>query len=120
MPEVYKDADQIDWTRALPTDGVYSMVKGNGNANGNPRGDPDLGEEIRKLEEKEGMAVEDGEDEERRIEGAGAGQGGKRGTGSPEAPKLRIKRSVSWGETKIMGEDGMGQEVGGSEGESGK
>lgn len=71
----------------------------------------DLDEEIRKLEVGEGEeTVVD--DEEARIEGGGGVNG--------EVPKLRTKRSVSWGETKIMGEDG-GQEVGGgSEGEEGK
>lgn len=105
MPEAYKDADQIDWTRALPSEG-YAMVNG-----GRSGGEMDLDEEIRKLEVGEGEeTVVD--DEEARIEGGGGVNG--------EVPMLRTKRSVSWGETKIMGEDG-GQEVGGgSEGEEGK
>lgn len=104
MPEAYKDADQIDWTRALPTEG-YSAL------NGRAREELDLDEEIRKLEDI-GEAVLNGMgggepegDEEMRLESGG------------EVLKGKGKRSVSWGETKIMGEDGEEEEGVGSEGE---
>ena len=111
MPEAYKDADQIDWTRVLPSEG-YSMVAGGGRGRGE---ELDLDEEIRKLEEVgEGDDMVD--DEEAQIEGVGSGNGSKGGNGGGHAAgeehKLKSKRSVSWGETKIMGEDGLDQRIG--------
>ena len=82
MPEQFKDSDQIvDKTG-------YDLV----NNSANERQELDLDEEIRKLEENEG--IEDDEeiqgDEEQRTEGS--------------STRLKQKRSVSWGETKVMGE----------------
>ncbi|ORY26320.1 hypothetical protein BCR39DRAFT_470427 [Naematelia encephala] len=93
MPEAFKDADQINWTEAL---GQPAVVEGYNIVNG--RQELDLDEEIRKLEEQ-GDGVEG--DEEERIEASGSG------SGSQEAQKSKTKksRSVSWGETKVMGEE---------------
>lgn len=81
MPEAFKDSDQI---YDKPD---YDLVT--------DRQEMDLDEEIRKLEENEGQEDEDGDlgmqgDEEERMEGA--------------ATRQKQKRSVSWGETKVMGE----------------
>ena len=51
--------------------------------------------------------MEEGGDEESKIEGGEA----EMGSGGLEPPKLRNKRTVSWGETKILGEDRMGQQA---------
>lgn len=84
MPEQFKDSDQI------VDKSEYELVNG---TSGDRQADLDLDEEIRKLEENED---EDDDarlegDEEQRMEGA--------------ATRQKQKRSVSWGETKVMGEE---------------
>lgn len=87
MPEQFKDSDQI------VDKADYELVNGN-SAEAERQADLDLDEEIRKLEENEvGDDEEDDRmdgDEEQRMEGA--------------ATRQKQKRSVSWGETKVMGE----------------
>ncbi|WVR06794.1 hypothetical protein IAU60_003830 [Kwoniella sp. DSM 27419] len=96
MPEGFKDVDQIQWGR-LEGSG-YEQIGGP-----RTREDVDLDEEIRKLEEEGDLA----DDEEARIYGSA----GSSGTGLPDEedsrepkPKIKKKRSVSWGETKVLGE----------------
>ena len=97
MPEQFKDSDQIQWG----SEGMegYELV------NGRVR-ELDLDEEIRKLEERGDNAdevVTIKEDEESAIKGVEA-------EGSVK-PKTKPKRSVSWGETKVLGEE-EGEEEG--------
>ena len=101
MPAEFKDVDQIIWDRGAE----YEMVSGH------PREDVDLDEEIRRLEE--GEAEEDGE-AEGEVEGQAVGgpsdevAGGAGGAGKGEGrPEPKKKRSVSWGETKVIGEGGV-------------
>ena len=102
MPAVFKDVDQIDWTAINNVDG-YELV--NGGQHGTTGRDMDLDEEIRKLEEHE---HEDEElDEERRDEESAIDTAKDKG---------KQKRSVSWGETKVMGEE---EENSGDVGEQG-
>ncbi|KAL7423262.1 Phosphatidylinositol:ceramide phosphoinositol transferase (IPC synthase) [Cryptotrichosporon argae] len=99
MPDEFKDVDQINWAAAAaaatPLTGGASVaaarVEAYELANGHA---VDLDEEIRRLEEmgegEGGDADENGAgDEEARTGGERAG---------------RPKRSVSWGETKVLGE----------------
>ncbi|KAK8864665.1 hypothetical protein IAR55_001915 [Kwoniella newhampshirensis] len=99
MPDGFKDVDQIQWDKA-EGDG-YEMI-------GGPQTrEVDLDEEIRKLEEEGEADIGDdvqGDDEEAKIEsqdGMGKGIEGK--------PRMKKKRSVSWGETRVLGEDGLGE-----------
>lgn len=83
MPAEFKDSDQIMWPSASNLNAnEYELVRAqNGHAGGE---DVDFDEEIRRLEESgEG-------DEEERVEGK---------DGKPKTP-----RSVSWGETRVLGE----------------
>lgn len=78
MPAEFKDSDQIMWPSAAnATASEYELVGQNGHA------EVDFDEEIRRLEEGEA-------DEEERVEGK---------DGKPKNP-----RSVSWGETRVLGE----------------
>ena len=82
MPEQFKDSDQIVDKQE------YEIISG-----GVDRQEMDLDEEIRKLEENEGEEDEEEDvqgDEEQRTEGT--------------STRMKQKRSVSWGETKVMGE----------------
>ena len=90
MPEEFKDSDSIADRRE------YSLVNGSGSGAGTgpASAELDLDEEIRKLEENGEMD----EDEEAAIEGSGEQQ-------RVEAKATKPKRSVSWGETKVLGED---------------
>lgn len=120
MPEGFKDVDQIQW-EAVEGDG-YEMIGGPRTGTGP---DIDLDEEIRKLEEQgEALFEQAIGDEESRIEAKGEGNTGaggnvsgnesgdsadsgkKKGKGKQTAkkPKMKEPRSVSWGETKVMGE----------------
>lgn len=105
MPEQFKDIDQIDWTvnnvanssagyervdgtvfdSALPTGGVPSVVVSKGE---------EFEREMQKLENENG-------DEERDLE-SGSGSSGPSGAG--EGSMKKNKRTVSWGETKVLGE----------------
>lgn len=83
MPEEFKDSDQIvgrDEYQFVADRSVPEM---------------DLDEEIRKLEEDGDMGMGGDMDEEQMAEGSGSRTGGDR---------QKTKRSVSWGETKVMGE----------------
>jgi hypothetical protein len=95
MPEEFKDSDQI-----VGRD-EYVFVAGDRSIEGErkrrEREEMDLDEEIRKLEDGDGDLGE--MDEEQAAGGEGSGSGG----GSGEE-RVRSKRSVSWGETKVMGE----------------
>lgn len=82
MPAEFKDSDNIKW----PNSAEYEMLN---NGGGN---DVDFDEEIRRLEESEGMPPSD---EESGIEGS---------LGPPSGAP-RAKRSVSWGETQVLGEE---------------
>jgi hypothetical protein len=87
MPDGFKDSDQIVGREE------YQFIADQ--ADRERRGEElDLDEEIRKLEESG-----DGDmgmmDEEQLAEASGSGSGGDR---------QKTKRSVSWGETKVMGE----------------
>lgn len=82
QPAEFKDIDGIQWSSTAG--GEYELLQSNGH------GDVDFDEEIRKLEEQDGVE----RDEENRIEGD-----------EGEPSKGRNKRSVSWGETKVLGEE---------------
>lgn len=118
MPEGFKDVDQIQWD-AVEGDG-YEMIGGPKTGTGP---EIDLDEEIRKLEEQGEALFEHmiGEDEESRIDTRGEGNNGavggnesadsaggsSKGKGKQAAnkkPKMKEQRSVSWGETKVVGE----------------
>ncbi|OXC68214.1 hypothetical protein AYX13_03164 [Cryptococcus neoformans] len=122
MPEGFKDVDQIQW-EAVEGDG-YEMIGGPRTGTGP---EIDLDEEIRKLEEQgEALFEQVIGDEESRIEtrgegnsGAGGnlsgnesgdsadsskGKGKGKGKQTAKKPKAKEQRSVSWGETKVMGE----------------
>ncbi|ODN72835.1 hypothetical protein L202_08268 [Cryptococcus amylolentus CBS 6039] len=104
MPEGFKDVDQIQWDK-VEGEG-YEMIGGPRTGTGP---DIDLDEEIRKLEE-EGEAIFESivpGDEESRI-GEEVVAGGSEGK-APK-PKVKKQRSVSWGETKVLGEGGVQQE----------
>jgi len=94
MPEEFKDSDQI-----VGRD-EYVFVAGDqndrsieGERKRREREEMDLDEEIRKLEDGDGDLGEMGE--EQAAGGEGSGSGGER---------IKSKRSVSWGETKVMGD----------------
>jgi hypothetical protein len=92
MPEEFKDSDQI-----VGRD-EYQFVAGSDRSVADrEREEMDLDEEIRKLEEDGdmGMGGDMDMDEEQMAEGSGSRTGGDR---------QKTKRSVSWGETKVMGE----------------
>lgn len=123
MPEGFKDVDQIQW-EAVEGDG-YEMIGGPKTGTGP---EIDLDEEIRKLEEQGEALFEHmiGEDEESRIDTWGEGNSGAAGGGNVSGnesadsaggsskgkgkqavnkkPKMKEQRSVSWGETKVVGE----------------
>ncbi|OCF31925.1 inositolphosphorylceramide synthase [Kwoniella heveanensis BCC8398] len=122
MPEGFKDVDQIQWSKL--EGGGYEMIGGP-----RTRDDVDLDEEIRKLEQAGDLDDEDHlhpheRDEESQIgTGSGSnassnavasGSGTKQdqvpisssGTDPIPKPKIKKKRSVSWGETKVLGEEG--------------
>ncbi|TXT09010.1 hypothetical protein VHUM_02484 [Vanrija humicola] len=88
MPDDFKDIDNIHWpSSANAGSGAYEMVQSNGHA------EVDFDEEIRRLEEDvDGSAVHDD------IE--------SRGDGADSPSKPRNKRTVSWGETRVLGEEG--------------
>jgi len=94
MPEEFKDSDQIVGRDEY----IYvagSEVDVDAERRKREREEMDLDEEIRKLEDGDG----DGElemDEEQAAEGSG----GMGRTGD----RQKTKRSVSWGETKVLGE----------------
>lgn len=91
MPEEFKDSDLIVGREE------YEMVDGTTRDDA----DIDLDEEIRKLEESGEV---DG-DEEETVRGKEAvGDEGKAGEDGPKPGKAKVKRSVSWGETKVLGE----------------
>ncbi|WVQ79963.1 hypothetical protein IAT38_002064 [Cryptococcus sp. DSM 104549] len=106
MPEGFKDVDQIQWEK-VEGDG-YEMIGGPRTGTGP---EVDLDEEIRKLEEEgEADIGEQGRDEEERIEaGAGSSAAGKAREEGKGKPKVKKQRSVSWGETKVLGEEAAGQ-----------
>lgn len=95
MPEEFKDSDQIvgrdEYQFVAGTDRTERSVADR------QREEMDLDEEIRKLEEDGDMGLGMDMDEEQMAEGSGSGSrsGGDR---------QKTKRSVSWGETKVMGE----------------
>ncbi|KAK4683855.1 hypothetical protein P7C73_g6360, partial [Tremellales sp. Uapishka_1] len=86
MPEKFKDTDAIVWGRNAG--GQYEMVNGDGEH----AAELDLDEEIRKLEDEGEGSGDIGEDVEE-DEDVEAQQRAKKG------------RSVSWGETKVLGEE---------------
>ena len=94
MPEEFKDSDQIVGRDEY----IYvagSEVDADAERRKREREEMDLDEEIRKLEDGDG----DGElemDEEQAAEGSGVR--------TREGDRQKTKRSVSWGETKVMGE----------------
>ncbi|WRT66653.1 uncharacterized protein IL334_003612 [Kwoniella shivajii] len=121
MPIGFKDVDQIPWSKNEGSQG-YEMIGGP-----RVREDLDLDEEIRKLEEAGDLTDNEGDDEESRIESSkstftdgskssdnGLGNASASGSGSAlkdeddeeeiKKPKIKKKRSVSWGETKVLGE----------------
>jgi hypothetical protein len=90
MPEEFKDSDQI-----VGRD-EYQFVAGSDRSVADrEREEMDLDEEIRKLEEDGDMGIGGDMDEEQMAEGSGSRTAGDR---------QKTKRSVSWGETKVMGE----------------
>jgi hypothetical protein len=105
MPEEFKDSDQIvgrDEYVFVAGDETDRSRRGGGvdveaERKRREREEMDLDEEIRKLEDGDGDLGE--MDEEQAAGGEGSGSGG----GSGEE-RVRSKRSVSWGETKVMGE----------------
>lgn len=101
MPDGFKDVDQIQWDKA-EGDG-YEMISGPAAMR-----DVDLDEEIRKLEEEGEGDIEIGEDEEREDEEARIEAQNGMGKGPEGKPRMKKKRSVSWGETKVLGEEGAG------------
>lgn len=113
MPGVFKDVDQIDWAAGanlssgagVGTNGpAYELIVDPGT----PSRDEAFEADLRRLEEE----VAEGELE--RGSGAGSGSGSGSGTGktveegagatSMTAARMGKKRSVSWGETKVLGE----------------
>ncbi|WWC62186.1 uncharacterized protein I303_104780 [Kwoniella dejecticola CBS 10117] len=145
MPLGFKDVDQINWDRNEGSSG-YEMISQGGPHRTNKDFNLDLDEEIRKLEENEGLPEDDdvagGRDEESKIESgsskANNGFPGKlnintnvgqsamveaEGAGAGEAvkkPKIKKKRSVSWGETKVLGEQAGGGDISDQLGETTK
>ncbi len=122
MPEEFKDSDQIQWDRTGSSSSrdEYELVNGNvvnGASLNGARHSIDLDEEIRKLEENgdadlEGVDELDPRsslprDEEGRIESLSfnAQEGGDPNRNVGSVPKLKKKRSVTWGETKVLGDD---------------
>jgi hypothetical protein len=94
MPSGFKDSDAIQWGGAAEGKGYESVdIKGGDGL--------DLDEEIRKLEELGDGDVDEGRDEEAAIEG-----------GEGSAGKGKGKRTVSWGATRVMGEEGQQDEAG--------
>lgn len=98
MPEVFKDVDQINWSASGAPGGAgegfsYEMV------DGRPRDELDLDEEIRKLEEQGEADLPDA-DRPKNGESSEAVNGGP-----VPKPKMKKQRSVSWGETKVLGEE---------------
>ncbi|KAL1411384.1 Ribonucleases P/MRP protein subunit pop1 [Vanrija albida] len=91
MPDDFKDIDNIHWPSSAGGGGAgaYEMVQSNGHA------EVDFDEEIRKLEEEgDDSAIAD--DVESQL---------------PDSPsKPRTKRTVSWGETRVLGEEGSNGE----------
>jgi hypothetical protein len=100
MPEEFKDSDQIvgrdEYVFVAGEDNDRSIE---GERKRREREEMDLDEEIRKLEDGDGDLGEMDEEQAAGGEGSGSGSGG----GSGEE-RVRSKRSVSWGETKVMGE----------------
>lgn len=122
MPEQFKDIDQIDWSvnNVVPSGAgaAYEMLNGNANGTVFDAALPSTGtgtppsvvvskgeefeREMRKLENET-------EDEERDIgSNANTASGGNIGDGA--AIKNKTKRSVSWGETKVLGEQVDGKD----------
>ncbi|WWD03284.1 hypothetical protein V865_001335 [Kwoniella europaea PYCC6329] len=123
MPLGFKDVDQINWTNNESVQG-YEMINQGGPQR--VKEELDLDEEIRKLEESIDMDGDDiaRNDEESKVRGiendttfpgklteepaaSGSGNGAK-DTAGQEKPKIKKKRSVSWGETKVLGESAGG------------
>ena len=98
MPDEFKDSDQIvGRDEYVFVAGEESDRSIEGERKRREREEMDLDEEIRKLEDGDGDLGE--MDEEQAAGGGASGSGG--GVGGE---RVRSKRSVSWGETKVMGE----------------
>lgn len=94
MPPAFKDVDQIDWAAAA----AYESVP--------------MGEDLTADEEfeREMRALEDEVELTEAVEAAEAGQAGEAGeVGGSDAADKKNKRSVSWGETKVLGEGEQGR-----------
>lgn len=100
MPAKFKDIDQIIWNDPTQSGTGYALIDPSANRG---QGEIDFDEEIRKLEEEDGVVGVRDRDEESAIEFEER-NGNNQVNAAEGSGRKKNKRSVSWGETKVMGE----------------